>query len=148
MKVKNNVNTQTNHVAKIKIGFFTLGMITGIVLTILWTVIVSNYSTGSKHSNSDIPGLTLFKQPTKNCVGEKSAQVVHVVDTNFALVQEEDEDFEDWYTGKTMLITNEAGTPYYDGQIIRAAKCFRQVGVYKFEFPAGITHVAPVVVAE
>ena len=44
--------------------------------------------------------------------------------------------------------TNPEGKTYYDEQIIEAPKCFRQIGVFKYQSRNGIDNTVPVVVAE
>ena len=127
-----------------KIWFFILGIITGIILTILFAVIMSNYS------NRNTSGLTLFEQPG-DCVGKKSAKVFQVIGTDTALVNEVEKlkySGTEVYSGKTMLIANKEGKTYYDEQIIEAPKCFRQIGVFKYQSRNGIDNTVPVVVAE
>lgn len=127
-----------------KIWVFILGIITGIILTILFAVIMSNVSNGS------MSGLTMFEQPG-DCVGKKSAKVFQVIGTDAALVNEVEKlqySGTEMYSGKTMLITNKEGKTYYDDQIIMAPKCFRQIGVFKYQSRNGMDNTVPVVIAE
>ncbi|MBQ5699669.1 MAG: hypothetical protein IIV74_00005 [Alphaproteobacteria bacterium] len=125
-----------------KIWVFILGIITGIILTILFAVIVSNSSKGG------MSGLTMFEQPG-DCVGKVSAEVFQVVAPDAALVNEVDKKYGvETYTGKTMLITNREGKTYYDDQIIKAPKCFRQIGIFKYQSRNGMDNTVPVVIAE
>ena len=127
-----------------KIWVFILGIITGIILTILFAVIVSNSSKGG------MSGLTMFEQPGE-CVGKKSAKVLQVIGTDAALVNEVEKmqyTGTEMYTGKTMLITNREGKTYYDDQIIKAPKCFRQIGIFKYQSRNGMANTVPVVIAE
>ena len=122
-----------------KIWFFILGIVTGIILTILFAVIVSNSSNN---------GITMFDQPG-DCVGKVSAEVFQVVAPDAALVNEVDKKYGvETYTGKTMLITNREGKTYYDDQIIKAPKCFRQIGIFKYQSRNGNDNTVPVVIAE
>ena len=125
-----------------KIWVFILGIITGIILTILFAVIVSNSSKGG------MSGLTMFEQPG-DCVGKVSAEVFQVVAPDAALINEVDKKYGvETYTGKTMLITNREGKTYYDDQIIKAPKCFRQIGIFKYQSRNGNDNTVPVVIAE
>ena len=127
-----------------KIWVFILGIITGIILMILFAVIVSNVSNGS------MSGLTVFEQPG-DCVGKKAAKVFQVIGTDAALVNEVEKlqySGTEVYSGKTMLITNKEGKTYYDDQIIMAPKCFRQIGVFKYQSRNGMENTVPVVIAE
>lgn len=47
----------------------------------------------------------------------------------------------------TVLITNDSGEYYYDDQIIKTTKtkCFKQVGIYKYNTRAGIEKTVPIV---
>ena len=124
-----------------KIWVFILGIITGIILTVLFAVIMSNSSNN---------GVTMFDQPG-DCVGNKSARVFQVIGTDAALVNEVQKmqyTGTEMYTGKTMLITNREGKTYYDDQIIKAPKCFRQIGIFKYQSRNGMDNTVPVVIAE
>lgn len=127
-----------------KIWVFILGILTGIILTILFAVIVSNFS------NKDTSGLTVFDKPGE-CVGKKSAKVFQVIGVDAALVNEVEKlqySGMEVYSGKTMLITNRQGKTYYDEQIVKAPKCFRQIGIFKYRSRNGMDNTVPVVIAE
>lgn len=126
-----------------KFLIYLLGVVTGVALTFGFAYLKSE-SDGIVNDN----GITLFDQ-----VGEKfnasAFKVIQVIDDNHALAQEMRwESFLEEYMPDDLvvLITNDSGEYYYDDQMIKSTKtkCFKQVGIYKYETRAGIEKTVPI----
>lgn len=126
-----------------KIWVFFLGILTGIVLVFL-TLFFINMSRSSDITFFDEPGeiitIQTFSGKTQSV---KCFEVFQTLDKGVALA-----------VGKGLLsqdlivlLLNNDGTPYYDNQIVRApkGKCFRQVGIYKYESEDKTRRTVPVV---
>ena len=121
---------------------YILGIITGIGLTFGFAYLKSD----STVTNN---GITMFEQPGEVFSGN-AFQVIQVIDDNHALaIEVKWESFlKDYLPGElTVLITNDSGEYYYDDQIIKTAKnkCFKQVGIYRYDSRAGIEKTVPIV---
>jgi hypothetical protein len=106
-----------------KIWVFILGIITGIVLTILFAVIVTNSSNGGRR------GLNIFEQPGECLIKKSSLEVFQVLEPNVALTMINGE-----IGSAVYLLVNNEGKTYYDDQVIKlpAGKCFKQIGTYQY----------------
>lgn len=104
---------------------FILGMVSGIVLTILLAVAITVYSSNKANSN-----VKMFEEPGDVIEAKYGFRVIQVVDEKAALVTENP------YTGlgTTALILSE-DEYFYNNQVIRLNKTqeFRQVGLYTYE---------------
>ena len=123
---------------------YILGVITGIGLTFCFAYLKSETDPTIQDN-----GMTFFENP-----GEKFSinafEVIQVIDDNHALaIEAKWESFlEDYITGElTVLITNDSGEYYYDDQIVKTTKnkCFKQVGIYRYNSRAGIEKTVPIV---
>lgn len=119
-----------------KIWVFILGIITGIILTILFAVIVSNYSNGGRS------GLNMFEQPGDCLVSRSSLQVFQVLEPMAALTMIKDD-----LSSGVYLLVNDEGKIYYDDQVIKlpSGKCFRQIGTYQYTTKGKMLKTVPVV---
>lgn len=108
-----------------KIWVFILGIITGIVLTILFAVIASNSSTGTSGDS----GLNLFEQPGDCLINKSSLKIFQTLEQNAALAMIKDD-----YSSGVYLVVNKENKSYYDDQVIKlpAGKCFKQIGIYQY----------------
>ena len=123
---------------------YILGAITGIGLTFGFAYLKTETDPTTQDN-----GMTFFENP-----GEKFSinafEVIQVIDNNHALaIEAKWESFlEDYITGElTVLITNDSGEYYYDDQIVKTTKnkCFKQVGIYRYNSRAGIEKTVPIV---
>ena len=123
---------------------YILGIITGIGLAFGFAYLKSETDPTIQDN-----GMTFFENP-----GEKFSinafEVIQVIDDNHALaIEAKWESFlEDYITGElTVLITNDSGEYYYDDQIVKTTKnkCFKQVGIYRYNSRAGIEKTVPIV---
>ena len=119
-----------------KIWVFMLGIITGIILTILFAVIMSNVSNGS------MSGLTMFEQPGECLISKSSLKVFQVLEPGVALTMIKD----DFSSAVYLLIDND-GKTYYDDQVIKlpSGKCFKQIGTYQYYTKKDVLKTVPVV---
>ena len=101
-----------------RIWVFILGIVTGIILTILFAVIMSSASTGR---NS---GLNMFEQPGDCLVSKSSLKVFQVLEPTAALAMIKDD-----FSSGAYLLVNQEGKTYYDDQVIKlpAGKGFKQI---------------------
>jgi len=106
-----------------KIWVFILGIITGIVLTILFAVIVTNSSNGGRR------GLNIFEQPGECLIKKSSLEVFQVLEPAVALTTIKDD-----FGSAVYLLVNNEGKTYYDDQVIKlpSGKCFKQIGTYQY----------------
>lgn len=106
-----------------KIWVFILGIITGIILTILFAVILTNTSNGGRR------GLNMFEQPGECLIKKSSLKIFQVLEPTAALAMIKD----DFSSGAYLLI-NQEGKSYYDDQVIKlpSGKCFKQIGTYQY----------------
>ena len=101
-----------------KIWFFILGIVTGIILTILFAVIVSSSSNGGRS------GLNMFEQPGDCLINKSSLKVFQVLEPTAALAMIKDD-----FSSGVYLLVNQDGKTYYDDQVIKlpSGKCFNQI---------------------
>lgn len=126
---------------------FLLGLISGVVLTLVTMVILAI----GANTNANNNGVTLFDQPGE-CLNAKAFEVMQVVDNNHALAHEvEWNDVLERYVqtglGLLVLVTNDNGEYYYDNQIIEVPQgmCMRQVGIYRYQTRMDMEKTVPIV---
>lgn len=121
-----------------KILIYVAGVVTGVILVILFAVIFS----GKNTVNS---GITLFEKEGE-CVSCNSFEVFQVLDTGDALANEIEPGLS-VATGVTVLFLNNGKMSYYDDQVINisAGKCAKQIGVFKYKSNAGMERTVPIV---
>ena len=115
---------------------FILGIITGIVLTILFAVIAAN------SSNEGRRGLNIFEQPGECLIKQSSLEVFQVLEPNVALTMINGE-----IGSAVYLLINNEGKTYYDDQVIKlpSGKCFKQIGTYQYPTKDDRLKTVPVV---
>lgn len=119
-----------------KIWVFIFGIITGIVLTILFAVIATN------SSNEGRRGLNIFEQPGECLIKQSSLEVFQVLEPNVALTMINGE-----IGSAVYLLVNNEGKTYYDDQVIKlpSGKCFKQIGTYQYPTKDDRLKTVPVV---
>lgn len=122
-----------------KIWVFILGIITGIVLTILFAAIATYSSSPVSGGNS---GLNIFEQPGDCLINKSSLKIFQTLEQNAALAMIKD----DYSSGVYLLVNNE-NKSYYDDQVIKlpTGKCFKQIGTYQYTTKEDILKTVPVV---
>jgi hypothetical protein len=116
-----------------KIWVFILGILSGVVLTIVALLVI-----GSVMNKNN--GINFFDEPGE-VVNVSELEVFQVLGDGVALANESP-------FGMTVyLIYDENGNSYYDNQIVSVpnGKCFRQVGTYKYKANNGMLKTVPVV---
>ena len=126
---------------------FLLGLISGVVLTLVTMVILAM----GANTNANNNGVTLFDQPGE-CLNAKAFEVMQVVDNNHALAYEVEwndvlETYMQTGSGLLVLVTNDNGEYYYDDQIIEVPQgmCMRQVGIYRYQTRMDMEKTVPIV---
>lgn len=119
-----------------KIWVFILGIVTGIILTILFASVSYISSTGG---NS---GLNMFEEPGECLISRSSLKIFQVLEPTAALAMIKD----DFSSGAYLLVNNE-GKSYYDDQVIKlpTGKCFKQIGTYQYPTKDDRLKTVPVV---
>ena len=119
-----------------KIWVFIVGVITGIVLTVLFAT-VSYVSSTSSNS-----GLNMFEEPGECLISRSSLKIFQVLEPMAALAMIKD----DFSSGAYLLVNNE-GKSYYDDQVIKlpTGKCFKQIGTYQYPTKDDRLKTVPVV---
>lgn len=119
-----------------KIWVFILGIITGIVLTILFAIVSYVSSTGNTS------GLNMFEEPGECLINRSSLKIFQVLEPTAALAMIKD----DFSSGAYLLVNNE-GKSYYDDQVIKlpTGKCFKQIGTYQYPTKDDRIKTVPVV---
>jgi len=119
-----------------KIWVFILGIVTGIIITILFAAISYSASTGN---NS---GINMFEQPGDCLVSKSSLRIFQVLEPTAALAMIKDD-----FSSGAYLLVNRDGKSYYDDQIIKlpAGKCFKQIGTYQYTTKDDRLKTVPVV---
>ena len=112
--------------------FFGGGVITGIVLTFIFAIVLSRCSSSN--------GTILFDEPGE-VVKEKSFNVFQVISEDAALAYGERR------YGAVYLLTNSTGKYYYDDEVITVpvGKVVRQIGIYQYETKNKSSKTVPIV---
>ena len=125
---------------------FLLGLISGVVLTLVTMVILAM----GANTNANNNGVTLFGQPGE-CLNAKAFEVMQV-DNNHALAHEVEwndvlERYMQTGSGLLVLVTNDNGEYNYDDQIIEVPQgmCMRQVGIYRYQTRMDMEKTVPIV---
>jgi hypothetical protein len=126
---------------------FLLGLISGVVLTLVTMVILAMGANTNANNNR----VTLFDKPGE-CLNAKAFEVMQVVDNNHALAHEVEwndvlETYMQTGSGLLVLVTNDNGEYYYDDQIIEVPQgmCMRQVGIYRYQTRMDMEKTVPIV---
>lgn len=106
-----------------QVWVFILGIVTGIILTILFAVIMFSTSNGGRS------GLNMFEQPGDCLISKSSLRVFQVLEPTAALAMIKDD-----FSSGAYLLVNQDGKTYYDDQVIKlpSGKCFKQIGTYQY----------------
>ena len=126
---------------------FILGIITGVVLTIV-TLFVIAKATGAGQGISD-DGITMFEKPG-DIIPATKFEVMQVV-PNGALAHSEDTRHGiSTFTGPLVLFLSEGQNTYYDDEVITVpkGKAVRQIGSYQYETRMGYKTVPIVQIME
>ena len=129
---------------------FLSGIVTGVVLTILFAAVISNSKEG-KEDNGGAPesvetsslgdDIKLFDEPG-DIVKENSLKVFQVLSDHTALVRNINS-----YVGTVYLITNKENKYYYDAQEIDIPqnKVIRQIGIYRYPTQNDVIKTVPII---
>ena len=126
---------------------FFLGLITGVVLTILSLFIIGKAMSAGQGTSDD--GITMFEQPG-NIIPAKKFEVMQVI-PNGALANSEDTRHGiSTFTGPIVLFLSDGENTYYDDEVITVpkGKVVRQIGSYQYETRMGYKTVPIVQVME
>lgn len=118
-----------------KIWVFVLGIIAGIILTMLFAVIAT--STTKQRS-----GLSMFENPGDCLISKSNLKVFQVLEPSAALTMIKDD-----YSSAVYLLVNDEGKTYYDDQIVKLPTntCFKQIGTYQYSTKDDRLKTVPVV---
>lgn len=120
-----------------KFLLFFGGFICGIIMTFLTIFIIGSTSTSNN-------GVNIFDKPGE-CLAKGSVEIFQVIEPTAALATTKG-DY--GYNGILVLLVNDENKVYYDEQIVKATKCFRQIGTYQYETKGEFLKTVPVVIAE
>lgn len=131
-----------------KIWVYLLGVLTGIVITIIALAVIGAAINSKDESGTKrIRGMDFFEKPG-DMVEAASVKVFQSLDDGIALANcKGDDPYDlDLYGEPIVMLYNEEGTPYYDNQIVKSpkGKCFRQVGIYRYSSRMG-DRIVPIV---
>jgi len=120
---------------------FIGGVVTGVVLTVLFAVVVVAVGRRDSAANDNY----VMLEQEGRAISTNSFKVIQVLDSGDALANELEE--YDLPTGVTVLFLAEDGASYYDDQVIKvpAGKCVRQLGTYKYTAKSGFEKTVPIV---
>ena len=132
-----------------KFGFFILGVLFGIAITIAFAYIYGK--TIEKQPPEINSGLSFFDEPgeritAKGFVENENVdgfEVFQVLGKGAALATGDE-----WFSRDlVVLLWNESGTDYYDNQTVTAqsGECFRQIGIYKYKTVNDVEKTVPIV---
>lgn len=127
---------------------FVLGVLIGIVLTILFAIF---FSSGVKMNDEgeekeQIDGVTLFDEPG-DIIDLKSFKVFQVIAKDAALVHGKENDKYDLYMGAVYVLINDEGKYYYDDEIVNVPKdkVVRQLGIYQYTTKSEREKTVPII---
>lgn len=120
-----------------KFLLFLGGFVCGIVITFFVLIVLASTS------NSD-NGINMFEEPGE-CLAKGSVEIFQVLEPTAALAHTQG-DY--GYDGTLVLLVNDENKAYYDEQIVKADKCFRQIGTYQYETKGEFLKTVPIVMAE
>lgn len=138
------------------IGYFIMGLILGVAITLLIVISVGNKDTSKEpeaENRTEVEAKPEAKKekPSEyegfvngDIIEEKSFRVQNVLQDNVALVCGRDAMLGQ-YLGTTYLMIGPKGTTYYDDQIIKVpnGKVVRMNGTYKYETAYGVERTVP-----
>lgn len=124
-----------------KIVYFLLGLLSGVVLTLVVLYIIGRTASSSEFDEPNVAqvqnpyGPTFFEQPGET-FDFRSVKVFQVLEAGVALGMAEEKGKytnTSYYTGITVLLYDKQ-THFYDEQIVKLSdnKVFKQVGIYRY----------------
>lgn len=131
---------------------FVGGVVTGIVVTLLFAVL---YTSSQADSSETLPeeeteqtednDFKFFDEPGE-VINEPSVKVFQVLAKDAALVNGYNKEIDE-YLGMVYLLVNKDNQYYYDDQIVKApkGKVFRQVGIYRYPTKNDNVKTVPVI---
>lgn len=124
---------------------FILGVLTGIVLTILFAIILSSGVKTNENDREKNSGVTWFDKPG-DVLEVKSFKVFQVLGDNSALVHGKENNY-NYYGGAVYLLTNDEGKYYYDDEIVDVpkGKTVRQFGIYQYQTRSEFEKTVPII---
>ncbi len=122
---------------------FVLGMVTGIVVTFVFFLILGLAVNKSSHT---MDGVDYFEN-VGQVMQVQEYKVMQVLPNGNALATELSNEEYGWYHGSVVLIVARDDSHYYDDQIVKKSlgKSFRQVGTYRYETKQGFVKTVPAV---
>lgn len=126
---------------------FILGIITGVVLTIVTLFVIAKASGAGQGITDD--GITMFEQPG-DIIPAKKFEVLQVVPNGALATSENTEYGISTFTGPIVLFLSDGQNTYYDDEVITVpkGKAVRQIGSYQYETRMGYKTVPIVQVME
>lgn len=117
--------------------FYAGGVLTGIVLTLLFSYYFSRPS-----EVEEIEKATWFEKPGE-IIDERSFDIMQVIDDNAALALS----LNLKHVGVIYLLYNDEGKLYYDRETVKVprGKVARQFGVYRYQTKDQMTKTVPIV---
>lgn len=126
---------------------YVLGIVTGIVLTLVALLVIDNVISNQDPIESD-PRVFLFEKPGE-VMNFKSFEVFQVLTSTSALAHASEKSKEpySYVSGTVVYLLPEPNIAYYDDQIIKvpAGKVVRQVGTYRYETRNETIKTVPIV---
>lgn len=118
---------------------FFIGFVVGITSTILGIFLLSAGS-----ASEEPVGLVVFPQK-EDCITKHELVIFQTMKPNMALAE-----FGEYPDKMMVLLTNNDGASYYDGQKIKipAKKCARQIGTYQYMTKMEVQKTVPAVIIE
>ena len=131
---------------------FLGGLLSGVVLTLVFTTIINHYSMESANSESGNvetkadDGLKFFDEPG-DVINENSLMVFQVLEDHMALVRGKERERSRLYLGAVYLLVNEGDKFYYDEEKIDIpeGKELRHIGMYRYTTNDGFEKNVPIV---
>ena len=116
-----------------KLSSFFVGVIVGIIFTLIFATLLANSSESSESENS-ITGLSFFDS-LGQVMDVQEYKIIQVIDDEYALATALSDKKYNLYTGIVVLLVSNGESGFYDDKIIKApkGKVFRQVGTYRYE---------------
>ena len=122
-----------------KVKYFLLGLVSGIVLTFVVLIAI-----GVTKQNSEDP-IQYFEEPLSyENKAESSFKVFQVLNEDAALASERSEERANLYIGNTVLII---GQDFYSDQIVNV-KNPQRIGTYSYTTNGGMPKTVPVLTGE
>jgi len=124
---------------------FVLGVLTGIVLTFLFALLLSLGVKMNENNREKNNGVTMFDKPG-DVLDVYSFKVFQVLGDDSALVYGK-VDNSSYYGGAVYLLTNDEGKYYYDDEIVDVPKggIVRHFGIYRYQNRSELEKTVPII---